>query len=308
MRKVVYKLSCCDVVIDCTSNWAMLARRCAKSRSTKYSFVSWLSIESTYEFSSYFESFDQSLILDTILILVREKQSWASRDVYSLNWKYDSIAFVLVTLSDFSHRSWILRENRRVPRCERETTPKTRKQSQYHHGSSRSSNKCRNGWCNASRFEGTNSTYGNEEIQKENAKWFSQTRSNETNKSCSREIRTSSLTQPKSRFINWYVVQNFDRKFIEQLEIRREKIEMIWANHSMRYEDVNARPYTLNTTNVEYVIDMFALDNHNDLSTLGSNFVAQESLKSEWVFYWDGSIKVKYSGSSQSILLSLFYK
>lgn len=49
----------------------------------------------------------------------------------------------------------------------------------------------------------------------------------------------------------------------------------------MRYEDVSARPYTLNTTNVDYVIDVIALDNYNDLLALNLDFVAQELLESE---------------------------
>jgi len=83
---------------------------------------------------------------------------------------------------------------------------------------------------------------------------------------------------------------------------------MIWADHLVRYEDVSARPYTLDTTNVKYVIDVIAFDNHNDLSTLGSDFAAQEPLESGWVFYWDGSTRVKYSGSGKSIALPLSYK
>ena len=49
----------------------------------------------------------------------------------------------------------------------------------------------------------------------------------------------------------------------------------------MRYKDVNILFYILNTTNVEYVIDVIAFDNYNNLSTLDSNFVIQESLKSK---------------------------
>ncbi len=49
----------------------------------------------------------------------------------------------------------------------------------------------------------------------------------------------------------------------------------------MRYKDVSARSYTLNTTNVEYIIDVIALGNYNNLSALDPDFVAQESLKSK---------------------------
>ena len=49
----------------------------------------------------------------------------------------------------------------------------------------------------------------------------------------------------------------------------------------MRYEDVSERFYTLNITNIYYIIDMIAFDNHNDLSTLNSDFVSQKSLKNE---------------------------
>ncbi len=44
---------------------------------------------------------------------------------------------------------------------------------------------------------------------------------------------------------------------------------MVWADHPVRYEDVSARPYTLDMTNVEYVIGVIALGNHNDLPALG---------------------------------------
>lgn len=83
---------------------------------------------------------------------------------------------------------------------------------------------------------------------------------------------------------------------------------MVWADHSVRYEDVSARPYTLDTTNVEYVIDVIALGNHNDLLALGPDFAMQEPLESGWVFYWDGSNRVRYSSSGKSFALSLSFK
>ncbi len=76
----------------------------------------------------------------------------------------------------------------------------------------------------------------------------------------------------------------------------------------MRYEDVSARPYTLDTINVDYIIGVIALGNHNDLLALGSDFAAQEPLESGWVFYWDGSTRVRYSGSSKSFALPLSFK
>ncbi len=76
----------------------------------------------------------------------------------------------------------------------------------------------------------------------------------------------------------------------------------------MRYKNVSARSYTLDTTNVEYVIGVIALGNYNNLSALDPDFAAQESLESGWIFYWDRSIRVKYSGSDKSIVLSLLYK
>ena len=60
-------------------------------------------------------------------------------------------------------------KDRRVPRCERETTPKSRKQSQYHHGPSRSSDKYRNGWCSSPKFGGTDPTYRDRGTQEEGA-------------------------------------------------------------------------------------------------------------------------------------------
>ncbi len=82
---------------------------------------------------------------------------------------------------------------------------------------------------------------------------------------------------------------------------------MVRADHPVRYEAVSARPYTLDTTNVEYVIGVIALGNHNDLLALSPDFAAQEPLESRWVFYWDGSTRVKYSGSGKSIALPLSY-
>ena len=41
---------------------------------------------------------------------------------------------------------------------------------------------------------------------------------------------------------------------MERLEIRREKIEVVWADHPVRYEDVSERPYTLDVINVDYVV------------------------------------------------------
>lgn len=76
----------------------------------------------------------------------------------------------------------------------------------------------------------------------------------------------------------------------------------------MRYKDISAQFYILDMTNVEYVIDVIALDNYNDLPALGLDFAAQEPLESEWVFYWDRSTRVKYSGSGKSIALPLSYK
>lgn len=76
----------------------------------------------------------------------------------------------------------------------------------------------------------------------------------------------------------------------------------------MRYEDVSVRPYTLDTTNVDYVIGVIALGNHNDLPALGPDFTAQEPLESGWVFYWDGSTRVRYSGSGNSFALAPSFK
>ena len=83
---------------------------------------------------------------------------------------------------------------------------------------------------------------------------------------------------------------------------------MVWADHPVRYEDVSARPYTLDITNVDYVIGVIALGNHNDLPALGPDFAAQEPLESGWVFYWDGSTTVRYSGSGKSFALPLSFK
>jgi len=76
----------------------------------------------------------------------------------------------------------------------------------------------------------------------------------------------------------------------------------------VRYKDVSARPYTLDTTNVEYMIGMIALGSHKDLPALGPDFAAQEPLESGWVFYWDGSTRVRYSGSGKSFALPLSFK
>jgi len=48
----------------------------------------------------------------------------------------------------------------------------------------------------------------------------------------------------------------------------------------VRYEDVSARPYTLDTTNIDYMIGVITLGNYNDLLALGSDFAAQEPLES----------------------------
>lgn len=47
----------------------------------------------------------------------------------------------------------------------------------------------------------------------------------------------------------------------------------------MRYEDVSARPYTLNTINVEYIIGMITLSSYNDLLALGPDVTTQEPLE-----------------------------
>jgi len=99
-------------------------------------------------------SFDQLSILGTILILMRKKRSWV---------------FVVVAPSVLSCRFWIVRKDRRVSCCERETTPKSRKQNQYRYDSSKSSDKCRNGWCSAPKFGESDSTYRGRETQEENA-------------------------------------------------------------------------------------------------------------------------------------------
>lgn len=49
---------------------------------------------------------------------------------------------------------------------------------------------------------------------------------------------------------------------------------MVWADHPVRYEDVSARPYCSDTTNVDYVIGVIALGSHNDVPALGPDFVA----------------------------------
>lgn len=53
----------------------------------------------------------------------------------------------------------------------------------------------------------------------------------------------------------------------------------------MHYKDISAQPYSQNTTNIDYIIDVIALNNCNNLSVLDSDFAAQKFLKSEWVFY-----------------------
>jgi len=83
---------------------------------------------------------------------------------------------------------------------------------------------------------------------------------------------------------------------------------VVWADHPVRYEDVSARPYSRDTTNVDYVIGVIALGNHHDLPALGPDFAAQEPLESGWVFYWDGSTRVRYSGSGKSFALPLSFK
>ena len=45
-------------------------------------------------------------------------------------------------------------------------------------------------------------------------------------------------------------------------------------NHLMRYENFNERFYILNIINVNYVIDVIVFNNHNNLLTLNSDFVA----------------------------------
>ena len=40
----------------------------------------------------------------------------------------------------------------------------------------------------------------------------------------------------------------------------------------MRYKDVSVRPYTLDTTNVDYIISVIALGDYNDLPALGPDF------------------------------------
>ena len=62
--------------------------------------------------------------------------------------------------------------------------------------------------------------------------------------------------------------------------IGSENDKVVWADHPVRYEDVSARPYTLDRTNVEYVIGVIALGSHNDLPALGPDFAAQEPLES----------------------------
>lgn len=79
-------------------------------------------------------------------------------------------------------------------------------------------------------------------------------------------------------------------------------------DYSVLYEEVSAPPYTLDTIIVEYVVGVIALGNHNDLPALGPDFAAQEPLENGWVFYWDGSTRVRYGGSSKIIALPLSYK
>lgn len=76
----------------------------------------------------------------------------------------------------------------------------------------------------------------------------------------------------------------------------------------MYYKDISAQPYSQNTTNIDYVIDVIALNNCNNLSVLDSDFAAQKFLKSEWVFYWDESIRMRYSDSDKSFALSLSFR
>ena len=83
---------------------------------------------------------------------------------------------------------------------------------------------------------------------------------------------------------------------------------MVWADHPVRYKEVNAKSYILNIINAVYVIGVIVFDNHHDLPALGPDFVAQEPLESGWVFYWDGSSKVRYSGSGKSFALPLSFR
>ncbi|KAL2048929.1 hypothetical protein ABVK25_010782 [Lepraria finkii] len=102
--------------------------------------------------------------------------------------------------------------------------------------------------------------------------------------------------------------RGLDREIIERLGIPGEKIKVVWADHPVRYEDVSAQPYARDMTNVDYVIGVIALGRHDDLPALGPDFVAQKPLESGWVFYWDGSAKVRYSGSGKSFALPLSFK
>ena len=43
---------------------------------------------------------------------------------------------------------------------------------------------------------------------------------------------------------------------------------MVWADYLVRYKDVNIRPYSRDTSNVDYWIGVIALGNYNDLPVL----------------------------------------
>lgn len=49
---------------------------------------------------------------------------------------------------------------------------------------------------------------------------------------------------------------------------------MVWVDYPVRYEDVSVRPYSRDTINVDYIIGVIALGNHNDLPALGPDFIA----------------------------------
>ena len=102
--------------------------------------------------------------------------------------------------------------------------------------------------------------------------------------------------------------QTMDAKLVERLGLKGGDTRVVWADHPVRFEDVSARPYILDATNVDYVMGVMALGLHMDLPALGPDFVKQEPLKSGWVFYWDGSAQAKYSGSGRSFALPLSFR
>lgn len=132
---------------------------------------------------------------------------------------------------------------------------------------------------------------------------------NQTEQTKAAQVEFKRACQPNwSHTSSTDTLQGLDQKFIKRFGIQSEKIKVVWADHLVHCEDISAQPYSWDTTNINYVISVIALSNHNDLPALGSDFITQEPLESGWVFYWDESTKVRYSDSGKSFTLPLSFK